>query len=440
MTGAVVVAVEAGTDATRLVVPGPDGRPEPVAVLPAGTSVSAALDELVGSAAGPVVLVHPPGRPAGLVLVGRTVRPVAAPVALLGGETGVRLVVDAGRSGTELTIVDDGCVRSTERLDLGGDRLDRVLAAATGCPPTSARAVREALSTADRLDVPGVGAVGAADVERLLRPEFDEMVARVSALAGSTRVDEVVVAGGLARTPLLAALLDERCGCPVRVLDEPDLAAVRGALGWAAAGADTAIEPEPGRSARGRDRGGADDAARSRRSIVLPAVAVVGVLLVGAGTVLGRAPATADPPDRTLVQYGYSLALPAGWEHTGGEPERRRTLLTRTGSAAGVELVSVERSPLGYDSATEPDRARDELAVAHRGVAGVGDLRPDTVAGRAVTRYRQQAGPDAVVDWYVLFDGTDELVVGCRGPARGPAPEAGRACAEVVGSVRAVDR
>ncbi len=56
-----------------------------------------------------------------------------------------------------------------------------------------------------------------------------------------------------------------------------------------------------------------------------------------------------------------------------------------------------------------------------------------------MTRYRQQAGPDAVVDWYVLFDRTDELVVGCRRPARGPAPELDRACADVVGSVRAGD-
>lgn len=179
---------------------------------------------------------------------------------------------------------------------------------------------------------------------------------------------------------------------------------------------------------------------RARRGLVLPGVAVVGVLLVGAGTVLGTTEGPPAPPSGTLVQYGYSVALPAGWEHTGGDPERRRTLLTRTSSPEGVELVSVERSPLGYDTAAEPDRARAELAIVHAASGDLGELRPDTIAGRAVTRYRQQAGPDAVVDWFVLFDGTDELVVGCRRPARGAVPETERACADVVGSVRTVDR
>ena len=129
--------------------------------------------------------------------------------------------------------------------------------------------------------------------------------------------------------------------------------------------------------------------------------------------------------------------LPAGWEHTGGLPERRRTLLTRAGSPDGAELIAVERAPLGYDSALEPERARAELAAefGRRAVrAGLHDLREDTVDGRAVLRYRQ-AGPGPAVDWFVLFTGTDELVVGCRYP---DAPAVARACAAVVASVRPV--
>ena len=28
-----------------------------------------------------------------------------------------------------------------------------------------------------------------------------------------------------------------------------------------------------------------------------------------------------------LVQYGYAVRIPVGWAHTGGLPERRRSLL-----------------------------------------------------------------------------------------------------------------
>ncbi|MDN5919497.1 MAG: type VII secretion-associated protein, partial [Pseudonocardia sp.] len=165
-------------------------------------------------------------------------------------------------------------------------------------------------------------------------------------------------------------------------------------------------------------------------------VAALGIALVAVGAVAGRAPTVPDPPDgRTLVQYGYTTVLPTGWEHTGGLPDRRRSLLTRTGSPDGAELIAVERTPLGYDSSVEPERARAELAAEFRRRAAAQDLRDyrgDTVAGRPVLRYRQ-AGPGASVDWFVLFAGTDELVVGCRYP---DAPAVTAACAAVVASVR----
>ena len=62
-----------------------------------------------------------------------------------------------------------------------------------------------------------------------------------------------------------------------------------------------------------------------------------------------------------LVQYGYAVRLPAGWAHTGGLPERRRSLLTPVGAPDGGDLISVERTPLGYDADAEPQRARAEL-------------------------------------------------------------------------------
>lgn len=455
--------MERGTDATRLVVPGPDGRPEPVAVLPAGTPVATAVHELVGSAHGPVAVLHPPDgelppvEPAPDRVVApepvpdRGVRPVPAPVAVLAGRPGRFLVVDAGRSGTTLTVVDDGCVRSTVRVPVGGDRLDAVLATATGCPDDRVRRVREALSCAEQIEVPGYGLLDAATVDAVLGPELDDVVAHAPSMAAG--VEEVLLAGGLARTPLLAEMLDERVDRPVRVLPEPDLAGVRGALALLfsdtePAHAGPAMSVPGTRSDAGPagvdagtavDRDGASGRGRAFRGRLFPAAVVLGVLLVGTGTVLGAADGPPAPPPGTLVQYGYAFALPSGWEHTGGDSRRRRTLLTRAASPDGVELISVERSPLGYDSAAEPDRARAELAAVHRAAPGLSELLPDTVAGRAVTRYRQQAGPDAVVDWFVLFDATDELVVGCRRPARWPAPETERACADVLGSARVRD-
>ena len=168
----------------------------------------------------------------------------------------------------------------------------------------------------------------------------------------------------------------------------------------------------------------------------VPVAVAVGLALLAAGAIAGRAPAAPErPTSGVLVQYGYSAALPAGWEHTGGLPERRRTLLTRTASPDGAELIALERSPLGYDSALEPERARAELLAEYRRTAPaqhLRDLREETVAGRPMLRYRQD-GPGAAVDWYVLFAGTDELVVGCRHP---DAPTVAPACAAVVASIR----
>src|SRR5262249_47047718 len=66
-------------------------------------------------------------------------------------------------------------------------------------------------------------------------------------------------------------------------------------------------------------------------------------------------------PGGPLAQYDYTVRLPAGWRHTGGLPERRRILLTPAGSPSGSDLISVEQTQLGYDSAAERDRAFGEL-------------------------------------------------------------------------------
>ena len=151
------------------------------------------------------------------------------------------------------------------------------------------------------------------------------------------------------------------------------------------------------------------------------------------------APPAAAPVAGVLVQYGYRVDLPPGWEHTGGLPERRRVLLTRVGAPQGTDLIAVERTPLGYDAGAEPERAAAEMrAVFDESVAGGAQLSgygAAEVGGRAVTTYRQREHDGAVVEWYVVLDGDAQLSVGCRHTQAGT--DAVRAaCAVVVGSVR----
>ncbi|MBW0105530.1 type VII secretion-associated protein [Pseudonocardia sp. KRD291] len=465
------VAVQAGTSATRLAARGADGRAGIVATLPAGTSPAAALESLYGDAPVPVVvLVHPAG--AGADGVGpavaelrewaAVVRTVPAPLALLAGPGGPgspgagpgpdgaetdrapRLVVDAGASGADLTVVVGERAMPSHRVDVGGDRLDTELGAAMGMAPARARAVRESLSQGA---VPSGGPCDAEGARAVLGPVLAELATAAAGVVRRSGAVEVVVAGGLARTPALAELLDDAVDVPVRVVEVPEDAAVLGALDVPAVAGPGPVGERDTRAVHGP--GGSPDVplasgAGARRGWLrvrgAPVVAALGIALVAAGTVAGRAPAAPAPASEpaqgaALVQYGYATALPAGWEHTGGLPERRRTLLTRTGSPDGAELIAVERAPLGYDSAVEPERARAELAAEFRRRAAaenLRDYRADTVAGRPVLRYHQ-AGPGADVDWFVLFAGTDELVVGCRRP---DAPAVAAACAAVVGSVR----
>ena len=85
--------------------------------------------------------------------------------------------------------------------------------------------------------------------------------------------------------------------------------------------------------------------------------------LARAGTAVATpvwAPPVAAPAGRARP-VRLPVDLPAGWEHTGGLPERRRSLLTRVGAPQGSDLIAVERTPLGYDAGAEPERAAAEL-------------------------------------------------------------------------------
>lgn len=197
---------------------------------------------------------------------------------------------------------------------------------------------------------------------------------------------------------------------------------------------------------QGSPAGAADagESASGRRWLPPPprrapaAPAALAALLAAASAALlvaGPSPPPPDPGD-VVVQYGYAMRLPEGWAHTGGLPERRRTLLTPAGAPEGSDLVAVERTPLGYDATAEPDRAISDLRAAFDAAVSAGVALSDftTTTGRAAARYRQH-GAGGVIDWYVVLDGPDQLSVGCQ-QTPASAADVERACALVVGSVR----
>jgi type VII secretion-associated protein (TIGR03931 family) len=243
----------------------------------------------------------------------------------------------------------------------------------------------------------------------------------------------------VARTPLLAELLDAAGVVDVTVASRPETAAVLGALRLPAASTTPVAGAAPVQPAPPRP------SARRERPVRRAVLAVGGTGTAGALLVAGAALVPAGPgPDTAsaglLVQYGYAFTLPSGWAHTGGLPERRRVLLTRAGAPDGSDLVAVERTPLGYDAGAEPDRAAAELraefdAAVAAGAAVSAFQAAVPVAGRAVATYRQRGADGWTVDWFVVLDRDAQLSVGCQATPAG-VEEVRRACEVVVASVR----
>ncbi|MFC5992699.1 type VII secretion-associated protein [Pseudonocardia hispaniensis] len=421
-----LVAVHPGTGTTRVAVTDLDGAPRLLAELPGHVEVDDALAAL---------FADPRPEP---VVVGAAGVPVAVAV----GGALPRIVVDAGIRGTEVTRVGPDGMGPTRTVDVGGARCDAVVCELLGgVSAAAARRAREHLSLrSEVISEEGGARLDALALRRALAEPLWLIVDAAVELADGG-IAEVVLVGGLARTPLLAELFDAAGLGPVRVPPLPDAAAVLGAL----------TLPPASRGISASESGDScDRVGVSARPHLLPvpprphrlrraALGLAGlVALLGVGAVLApdrhRANAAGE-----LVQYGYRLARPAGWAHTGGLPERRRTVLTPARAPAGNELVSIELSELGYDTAAEPARARAELRSAFDAAVAGGERLTgfdpdDRYAGRAVAVYRQDLA-DTVVDWYVVFDGGAQLSVGCRHTPSGAAA-VDAACATVVASVR----
>lgn len=433
------VAVHPGTSTVRLARHGPDGAVRVIEV-PAdpGAPLPLLLRGLVEAAT--AVRTVDGDTPAVLLAAGRSV-----------------LVVDVGAAGTVLSRVHGGRVVA-RRTAPGGGRFDRAVAAllvardpawaGDGGLLAEARRAREALSLRPEVPVrtPGrsagggrggreggppdrAGVLTAAAARAVLVGPWDEIVAAARETAGGPAVP-VLLAGGGARSPHLAERFDTAGFAEVSVVPRPEAAAVRCALGPPGARAAPAVRT-PGRWLPPAPR-------RARRPVRAGAAAVGVAAVLGALHLLGTllVPAAPDLPVGMLAQYGYRLAVPDGWAHTGGLPERRRSVLTPAGAPDGSDLIAVESTPLGYDADAEPGRAAAELRAEF--VAAGPDLSAydpaARVGGRAVTAYRERAGATEV-RWYVVLDGGTQLSVGCRHtPAGRAAVDA--ACEQVVASIR----
>jgi len=179
-------------------------------------------------------------------------------------------------------------------------------------------------------------------------------------------------------------------------------------------------------------------AGRRRRARIAAAGAAAAAVTIAALLLGAREPPASSEPASLLAQYGYATLLPEGWAHTGGLPERRRTLLAPAAAPAGSDLIIVESTSLGYDAGAEPERAAVELRAVFDAAVATGaplsDFTPSQrYAGRTVTSYRERGA--ATVEWYVLLDGDTQLSVGCQHTAAG-AEQVRQACTVVVGSVR----
>lgn len=408
--------VSSGATATRVAAVGPDGTTR-VVELPAGAPVPPHA-----------VVVGPAGVPTG--------------VAAAGNRRGDVVVLDAGHRRSEVALVRAGTVVAW-RTAPGGAALDTIVAGLLRgrCPewaghPDLAGAARRARTSLSLLPEVVVALPGSAHRVRLaatavraaLQDPLRQVVRAVEELAGPAT--PVLLVGGGARMPQLVELLDA-AGLPdVTVARRPDAAPLLAAL--------ARIPPTvpPPTTVRGRRLPGPPPR-RSWR--VWPAVACAGMVLVGLHLLgVALAPSPADVPRDVLAQYGYRLQIPPGWAHTGGLPERRRSLLTPVAAPDGSDLVVAESTPLGYDSAAEPERAAAELrAVFDEAVAAGSPLTeyvPDTrFGGRTVTAYRESDGA-TVVRWYVVLDGDTQLSVGCRHTGAGAA-DVLDACAAVVASI-----
>ena len=322
------------------------------------------------------------------------------------------------------------------------------------------------------------------DLERLITGPLDRAAQLVTAALrdaglGAVELTGIFLVGGSSRIPLVSQLVHKRTGVVPTTLDQPETVVARGALravaetgegtgvisasAVAAADAATVLRPPgppapprpPGQSPAGAPVPPPRPARRGRLLVAAGALLVVAAVAATLVVTLGGGDET-PPPDpranndvpqhssRMISQYEYQFALPAGWIQTGGDADKLRTEIKPADAQAGTDLVLVEQIRLAFDSTTDRARAvtklREEFDNAGANFAGFEDHA--SFADRDVIHYRQRlTNADATVDWYVVFQGTAQVSIGCQLANEGGigAAKLAPVCEAVVGSLKVLD-
>lgn len=357
------------------------------------------------------------------------------------------------------------------------------------------RGAKETLSRHTYTDVPMPppfpdAHVTRADLERLITPAVDraaELTATTIHDAGLRPADlaGIFLVGGSSRIPLVSQLVHKRCGVVPTTLDQPETVVARGALravsgeaegtGVLPSNADEITATDTSAPARRhppvrrppqqvlppapppripqsplpRPRPSAPPAPPRRRrwaplliggAALLVAAAVVVPIVVLSGDDQQPRPTptstTAPPTGRLIAQYEYQFALPEGWLQTGGDPAVLRTEVRPSDNQEGDDLVLVQQVRLSFDSTEDRTRAVDKLRAEFEqaGSTFSGFDEDARFAGRQVIHYQQQLpNRDATVDWYVIFERTTQVSVGCQHDNTGAGrAEVAAACETIV--------
>ncbi|TWP46400.1 type VII secretion-associated protein [Lentzea tibetensis] len=315
------------------------------------------------------------------------------------------------------------------------------------------RGAKETLSRHAYTDVPMPppfpdAHVTRTDLERMITAPLSRAVALVTTSVRDAGLDPrqlagVFLVGGSSRIPLVARLVHEHTGVLPTSIDQPETVVARGAL--RAVSLDPvrtgALPPQPPPST--------DTTRKITRRITPPAqfpqvphqpirkksrkplyvtLAVVLALVAGGTTAYFLLRDRGKP----ISQYDYSFTMPADWEQTGGDVQKRRVLLQPMQRDSGLDRIAVQEQKLTYDSSADRSRAIEELRKGFKESGeSVSDFDENAAfVGKDVVRFREQV-PSATVDWYVLLKGTAQVSVGCQ------ASESGRervrsACEQIV--------
>ncbi|MCW0213561.1 MAG: Hsp70 family protein [Pseudonocardia sp.] len=372
-------------------------------------------------------------------------------VVLTGGHPdGPLAVLDLGESHCTAAVVDAaGDVLAAERAGAAGAELDRLLAqrlvpaADPDLDPAVVRACAVAkvrLSTEPAVEIgyppPRHDAlwVDRRTFEALARPLVDAAAALLARVvdASGVSVTEVLLVGGSARIPLVAAVVAEAIGCPVRLHPDPEHAAATGAVlailpGRAEAGGDPARDGDRGTAAHilaaGATAANADAVTSIAAGPAPPAPAAV--TPPWDGDDLPAVPPSAEPaPYVAPVVTSLSGADPA-WEYGDGSGARRR----RTGVLIGASALLVVLGLTGIVAAWPRERplgTGSEADLGSTSSTAVPTTTPTATSPVAVSEPAPaDGGPAGTSGGRTSFDGATNVTP--RAGTTSPVPGAGRA-------------